>query len=739
MDLVVPIVETSKLDDLLNSSEPDLEEILDQESIISEIKYSNQKLIKYLCQPSILDMLVTYTTRLSEDVCYDVTEPRRDERIHKFPFVACDILSVANDSIALNFLGNTPESVYNNCKPDENQKIPIWKQIQLVVVAISKGEIPILNSAENIKLEQKNGIQMTLSPPIVKFLRFLDAPPPLNLTLAGYFAKVLRSLIYFKPEHTSYLLFNPYLNYMQKLASHMYSDSIQELLSIVIKLEAPYFKKNPDYYYISQRKTLVNKVILNLHERSYLKEQEDLRASILTNSSNLLAGLISCYKTYINGEDIISVLVESNNIRIFLKGLRDLTQVNIMAPLIRQLCEYFINKYAPNKKPSALKLPFCEDIIIEANVPSSEIFVLEVAKSILSISNIMKIENQILNPQLISFQYGKANYGFGQARVKLLEVIYWFVRMRNGKIDQEIINNGLLRSLLGLFTKNPWSNIVHMALLRIFGFIIDYGSDILIDNAFGHAELLRFIIQAHDNSEFEINSKNKGKVQKAYMAYLNALANIIEESDNSTIKYYCKNSKKWQRFKDGPLEEANRKAKSGLDDEEVKRQQSLGSTGLNAAKMDDSDEIHESLQDGTISFESTGIRPSLSTKITLEGIKFEEVKFDLSSRRIWDSLQHYQPNQKKEDEALDTVSPTYAGDFKDRDINERESSEIRFPQFNDVNSGFQEEENEENNTSDILTETTLDSRLNKIGSPKLESVMVPSKGTKDENEDVIDS
>ena len=672
MDLVVPIVETTKLDDLLNSSEPDLEEILDQESIISEIKYSNEKLIRYLCQPAILDMLITYTTRLSGDACYDVTEPRRDERTHKFPFVACDILSVANDSIALNFLGNTADSVYSDSKSEEKEKLPIWKQIQHVIVAFSKGEIPILNTPENIKLEQKTGIQMTTSPPIIKFLRFLDSPAPLNLTLAGYFAKVIRNLIHFKPEQTSYLLFNPYLNFMQKLASHMYSDSIQELLSIIIKLEVPYFKKNPDYYYISQRKTLVNKVILNLHERSYLKEQEDLRANILTNSSNLLAGLICGYKTYINGEDIISVLVESNNIRIFLKGLRDLTQVNIMAPLIRQLCEYFINKYAPNRKPSVFKLPFCEDTIVEANVPNSETFVVEVARSILSISNILKIENQILNPLLISFQYGKANYGFGQARVKLLEVVYWFIRMRNGKIDQEIINNGLLRSLLGLFTKNPWSNIVHMALLRIFGFIIDYGSDIMIDNVLGQAELLRFIIQAHESSEFEINSKNKGKVQKAYMAYLNALANIIEESDNSTIKYYCKNSKSWKRFKDGPLEEANRKGKSGLDDEEVKRQLSLSSPSLNTTKIDDSVEIEGSLQDGNITFENTGMRPSLSTKITQEGIKFEEVKFDLSSRRMWDSLQHYKPNQKKEEEVLDIVSPTHAGDFKDRDINERE-------------------------------------------------------------------
>ena len=67
------------------------------------------------------------------------------------------------------------------------------------------------------------------------------------------------------------------------------------------------------------------------------------------------------------------------------------------------------------------------------------------------------------------------------------------------------------------------------------------------------------------------------------------------------------------------------------------------------------------------------------------------------------------------------------------------SSEIRFPQFNETNSGFQEEQNEENNNSDILIEAPSDNRLNKAGSPKLESLMIPSKDTTDENEDVIDS
>jgi len=52
-------------------------------------------------------------------------------------------------------------------------------------------------------------------------------------------------------------------------------------------------------------------------------------------------------------------------------------------------------------------------------------------------------------------------YPFGQSRLRLLDIILAYLKLRNYRIDTEISQKRVFSILMELIIKNPWNSILH--------------------------------------------------------------------------------------------------------------------------------------------------------------------------------------------------------------------------------------------------------------------------------------
>ncbi len=739
MSIFFPFIDTTPLIDLLSVPNPSLQTILDQECLIPELKSSNPLLLNYFCKPAVFNSLIQFITEIPQDLPFSPCTSQKDYSQNKYPFIACEILSLENHNIAQYLLGIDPKLAQTKTA-QESESGPIWNKLQ-------QGKKTQNVTPENKMPAQSQEKENSQEPPILNLLKFLDSPAPLNPTLAGYFAKILRSVIYFKSEYTTHLLFKTYSEYLKKLNTHIYCDSIQELLSIIVKLETSYFFSQPQERYLAERQNIVKATINSLFTKSSNEDELSYHHK-LANSSHLLVNLISSSEHLNDGPAIISSIFQRDILEKILKGLTNADMINIFVPIIEQLCKYYIHRYSLPWNPTILEFPFGKESIPEVNIQDNEPFITEIIKTIPSIVNILKIENKDLNPTPIKFQYGITGYSFGNARVKLIETIYCFFKLQNLKLNTEIKNSGLVPLLLKLFTKNPWNSILHMNLLKIFVFIIQAGSEPLKRHLFDQGKILEFIIQAQKESSFRIPSKLKGVVQKGYMSHLLVLANKIDQSSHVLVHNYTRRSSEWLPFKKQVLEESNKK--NTVVKESPKNNCNFkGNNPQNTQQVMSSPNIFE--EQDIFTTESLTKNEAFAALLGLNtantpppNFSKEDFKLELSSpcdpqagQKLFNfslsrQLQVSGGHSLFDD---DVISPTFSDNFGDYDIKEREDCEMKYPKSVEIKEGFVSCMSQ-SNFQDELFEMVIESPK-KIVSPKLDSLKLLAKTIEDEKDELI--
>mmetsp|Transcript_15253 Transcript_15253/g.22828 ORF Transcript_15253/g.22828 Transcript_15253/m.22828 type:complete len:659 (+) Transcript_15253:40-2016(+) len=91
----------SPIDTILERDHYTLEELLDEDDLLSECKSQNKKLIEFLLEPQVLDQLFDYLLKPAED---DANQNRR----LKYPYLACEILSME--------VWDITDAIYENSK-----------------------------------------------------------------------------------------------------------------------------------------------------------------------------------------------------------------------------------------------------------------------------------------------------------------------------------------------------------------------------------------------------------------------------------------------------------------------------------------------------------------------------------------------------------------------------------------------------------------------------------------------
>ncbi|CAK4641505.1 hypothetical protein AeNC1_012018 [Aphanomyces euteiches] len=167
---------SSPLSDLLDRDDFTLEQVLEEDELIQEVKSRNVKLLQFLSTEQVVRKLVYYVTRKSE-------EGDNDMEAIKYPFMACEVLCC-----------------------------------------------DIMCITETLSTASNGAI-------VEDLFRLLKQPAPLDSRLAGYFEKIMSLLMIRKPHEMTELLNKNTDTLLEGFMTHSISFSIAEMFK---RLMQPY-------------------------------------------------------------------------------------------------------------------------------------------------------------------------------------------------------------------------------------------------------------------------------------------------------------------------------------------------------------------------------------------------------------------------------------------------------------------------------------------------------------------
>ena len=654
----------SHLNELLNQPNPNLEEILDEECVLNEVRNSNHRLISFLCRRETFDSLIAYVTEIPNNMPYHPNESRKDEKVNKYPYVACEILSTENDTLAQYFLGLVADSKLRDIDTDTIPDDTEIERTESMNIENLKEVQPNRERQESINEDTQMDIE--LMPPIVKFLRLMNSAPPLNPTVAGYFAKILKNIFFFKPAHMSTILYEGHFKYLQRMAINLYSDSLPEIFSLIFKLEGAYFQTDTKEYFVEKRHKLIQQVILNMFEKPKPEFPDDLFLDLQMNSSSLLVHLVVNIENILKGHEVLSPLFHTDVLNKLVQGLSDPALFAPISPVITGLCEYYVHLMTASQEGT----PINGTPASQAGIVLNESFITAIIGSLDVIAASLRVENKDVNPQATPFQYGESLFCFGKIRISMLDLLFSYIKLKNENLSLKVIELGILSMLLELFVKNPWNNILHATLFRILSFILTNGTESLIRALFEQAKILEFILEALKQSEYQIPSKAAGRVNKGYSSYMFLISNVIEDLKYNEIQAYCNSHQAWQIFKNNDLRLNNERNTTRLGGYEVL-----------------SETVSFSGFPRTTYYTGETEAPQQNEQTDLNEAQYvgseEEIKLDSEVHAVQNEEYHnnyinsFNNNEQRGD--IENASPTSNGEFRDHDIQERQDSEVKFP------------------------------------------------------------
>ncbi len=192
---------TSPLNDILEKESFTLEELLQEDELLQEVKSHNHRLIEFLSQESTVMKILEYivTTPPEEDA--------DDIRNFKYPYMSCEILCCEIADILNIFEVGT--STDNNINID----------------AVDKDSITNMNNRNDA---------------LIKLFSILDETAPLNQYQAGYFEKILDMLFRRNTSHMMRFINDGGEELFNKFVNHLENYSILQIVQRLLLPHIPF-------------------------------------------------------------------------------------------------------------------------------------------------------------------------------------------------------------------------------------------------------------------------------------------------------------------------------------------------------------------------------------------------------------------------------------------------------------------------------------------------------------------
>ena len=373
-------------------------------------------------------------------------------------------------------------------------------------------------------------------PLLDKLFAFVESDAPLNTLLAGYFSKIVSTLLSRRPDETLKVFENR--NLVPHLLKHLGSYSILELL---LKLIAEVEEKDSDGGAQTEwlhSQDIVGKLI------SKLDPAED--GEVHANVAIALTGFVSPqqqmhwtaslpsgpsrFTTSLLKEENVSALLEQ-----LLKG--SLSTLDNGLTVLVELVRHSTNESRGDENKMTM-------VMVQLLIRMGDL--------------VEVLRNPSAAPAIVNTT-GKLDPPLGQNRLKILEVIYSLISLKNEEVDAKMIELGVLPTVLDLFFKYEWHNFLHNLVKNLFEVIITGGSRAIKEAIFIDGKILTRIIDAHKANDEAL--KQPKSCRRGYMGQLRLISNLIQaqvtgSSSDEWMRVYT-DSEEWVAFCDTYLAEQN--------------------------------------------------------------------------------------------------------------------------------------------------------------------------------------
>mmetsp|Transcript_6373 Transcript_6373/g.14944 ORF Transcript_6373/g.14944 Transcript_6373/m.14944 type:complete len:624 (-) Transcript_6373:68-1939(-) len=450
---------SSPVEQLLETGVFTLQQLLEEDDIIQECKQLNKKLIDFLALPEQVQALIDYV----------VTEPAADsEDKVKFiyPYKSSEVLSA------------DLSAVYDCMFANEE----------------------LLN----------------------KLFTFLEAEAPLNTLLAGYFGKIVSTLLARRPEETLKVLQKR--NVIPLLLRHVGSYSILELLlKVVSEAEENASCARIDWLY---QEDLVGQLIDKLDPA--------LDSEVHANASVALVGFINQQQQMqwaVTGTPLklVTALQSPESVRRLLErmlagGSSTLDHgLTVLVELVRSSASQGAQRTSSNEVSPLIA---------------------EVLKQLNELVNVLR-KPPPMTP--IVNTTGKLDPPLGSNRLKILEVVHALVQLKLPAVEEAMISLKVMPTCLDLFFEFEWHNFLHNLVKSLLDMIVKGENEAFKRSLFTDANILSRIVDAHKKND-EAMKKPKA-CRKGYMGQLRLISNmIIQEATVDIWMTEYTGTEEWQTF-----------------------------------------------------------------------------------------------------------------------------------------------------------------------------------------------
>lgn len=697
--------------ELLNKPDLTIDDLLEEDGLLIELKSLNQKLLNFLLQEDNFKQLTQYVIQEP-----DVEEAKvNQKKCYKYPFICADVLSSDSQAIVSEFFKTKQDlkestTIHKAEEAEDNDEVTLEDDSTEKEQSTETSTVKDEKSTTEDKEEEGTKSSDANEFPYLDYLfTFLDAKE-MNLTSAGYFAKIVNNLFSKKPSALITYLYEIKPQVLENMVNHIASKSIAEFLAKVLTFDSSVLVSTEDEIYNTKRNEVLQLVIKKLDPKSDIEE--------INNTAYLICEVLGKYNTMHCSHEILQNLLERTTIDYFFELLKTKDSVTCcaVALILGNIFAYYILINTP-------KVHSSEDGEDENQNEPQQLELTEAIPLVAAFEqNLESIIQYICNTSGNTFvsQFGAEVVPFGSARLKLIELIIIALKANNKNIYTKLIEYQFLEGLLSLFVKYEWNNMLHNQIEKIIGIILDSNYDELKTTLFVRIKLLDFLIDTCKQTEYTLPGKHERKIVRGYSGQVTKMANRLKDSQDPIVIQHTEDHEGWADFVENVLAKINEKNDTKLgekyeEDEANKYADYLGynrnhndndddddeqnDDDLNRAQDQDEDEDEEIEED-----EDEKDKPYEhifpEDKHTL---KFDTNSHEVRGRASFGFKQHHDEAEEveiEESQDVDKYSSIMAGSLRVVE-NVKQEEQILDPEYN-TNSVFQRQN--WHSADDILNE-----------------------------------
>ncbi|KAL5577378.1 hypothetical protein UlMin_019077 [Ulmus minor] len=462
----------SPVETVLEKDNFTLEELLDEDDIIQECKGLNGRLINYLRERLQVEQLIRY-------IVEEAPEDAEKRRTFKFPFIACEIFTCEVDIILKTLV------------------------------------------------EDEELMNLLFS--------FLDPKPSHSTLLAGYFSKVVISLLLRKTA--------PFMNYIQahleivqKLVDLIGITSIMEVLIRLIGADEHIYSNYSEAMQWIQDTDILEMIVDKFSSSDCPEVHANAAETLCAITRFAPAGLSAkIYSPSFVGRLFRHALEESRPKSVLINSL--------------SIC---ISLLDPKRQTSGTYHMFGRQIMTHgSNVTANP----ETVEGMLdSLGNLLKLLDVSSADDVLVTTYGKLQPPLGKHRLKIVEFISVLLAVGSEAAEVKLISLGAVRRILDLFFEYPYNNFLHHHVENIIVSCLESKNPPLVEHLLRGCNLIEKILEAEMNFTLAADS-NKPTVPAdlrkppriGNIGHLTRISNKLVQlaNNNSEIQAYLQENVEW--------------------------------------------------------------------------------------------------------------------------------------------------------------------------------------------------